>query len=284
MRTTRFWRVLLGVLVTALLVTGVPASAQDGDPFPRTVTDATGARVVIPAYPARVALLGTVPALDQLVPPDDLLALDAAREPDAALWDGVGLLVLPVFYASAYPAWVVSAEAAGVPVVQVGTIASLAAWRDWLAQAGYITGRERAAQRAIRRLEAALWIARVIGAQGSAPRVLVLTPEGYTVGQGALLTELIAQAGGVNAAAAASYDDYRQLTDALVRDLAPDVVLLTPAWGAAGRDAFRANAAYADLPAVQSGRVCSLPFGSTQIDRPGAAALWLALLLHGGAC
>lgn len=284
MQTTGFWRVLVSVLVAALLVTGVPASAQDGDPFPRTVTDATGARIVIPAYPARVALLGTVPALAQIVPPGDLLALDAAREPDAALWDGVGLLVLPVFYASAYPAWVASAAAAGVPVVQVESITSLGAWRDWLIQAGIITGRERSAQRAIRRLDTALWLARMIGAQGSAPRVLVLTPEGYTVGQGALLTELIAHAGGVNAAAAAGYDDYRQLTGALLRDLAPDIVLLTAAWGAVGRDAFRANAAYAELPAVRSGRVCLLPFGATRIDRPGAAALWIALLLHGGAC
>lgn len=280
----RFRLVLYILLAAALLLTYVPARAQDGDPFPRTVTDATGARVVIPAYPARIAVLGTVPALDQVVPPDDLLVLDAAREPDASLWDGVGLFVLPAFYASAYPAWVASASSAGVPVVQVEPLTSLGAWRDWLIQAGIMTGRERSAQRAIQRLDAALWIARLIGAQGSAPRVLVLTPEGYTVGQGALLTELIAQAGGVNAAAAAGYDDYRQLTDALVRDLAPDAVLLTSAWGAAGRDAFLASAAYAALPAVQSGHVCLLPFGSTQIDRPGLAALRIALLLHGGVC
>ena len=62
------------------------------------------------------------------------------------------------------------------------------------------------------------------------PRVLVLTPEGYTFGQNTLLTDLIAQAGGINAAAEAGYADYRQIDDQTILSLAPDVVLLTPAW------------------------------------------------------
>ena len=271
-------------LIAALLGGAGSALGQADDPFPRTVIDASGATVVIPAYPARVAMVGAVPALDQIVSGEALVTLDPQTYPDPALWQDVGVLLLPSLYASAYPAWVASAEAAGVPVVQVGPVTSLAAWREWLAEIGQITGRDQIAQLAIRRLQTELSVARWIGGFGNPAGVLVLTPEGYTVGQGALLTDVIAAAGGVNVAAAAGYDDYRQLTDDLVRELAPDVVLLTPAWGEDGRAAFIANAAYAELPAVAADHVCLLPFGSTQIARPGSAALMLALMLHGVLC
>lgn len=278
---------LRAALVVTLLTGALPVVGQGGDGFPRTLTDASGVPVVIPAYPARVAVIGTVPALAQVVAPADLIALDLLAEPDAARWDGVGLLVLPEFYATAYPAWVANAESAGVPVFRTGAITSLDGWRAWLATLGTLTGREAAARRVRRGLDAALWAARWIGDQAvpegdSPPRVLVLTPESYTVGQGALLSEIIGATGAINAAAQAGYADYRQLTAALIRDLAPDIVLLTPAWGADGRAAFLANPAYAALPAVQTGRVCLLPFDSTRIARPGVAALLVARLVYGG--
>lgn len=276
--------VLIPALIAVLLGGAGSVLGQGDDPFPRAVIDASGATVVIPAYPARVAMVGAVPALDQIVSGEELVTLDPQMEPDPAFWQDVGVLLLPSLYASAYPAWVSSAQAAGVPVVQVGPVTSVAGWRDWLADIGRITGRDRAARLAIRRLQAGLTVARWIGGFGDPAGVLVLTPEGYTVGQGALLTDVIAAAGGVNVAAAAGYDDYRQLTDDLVRELAPDVVLLTPAWGDEGRAAFIANAAHAELPAVAADHVCLLPFGSTQIARPGSAALILALMLHGVLC
>ncbi len=274
------------MLAVALLAVPLRAAAQGGGGFPRVATDAAGGVVVIPARPARVAVIGVVPGLAQVVPPDALVRLDPQADLVAALGPDVGLLVLPELYAAAYPAWAAGAAAAGVPLFQAGAITGLDAWRDWLATAGYITGRDAAARRAIRRLDVALWLAeslaRLQHRERDPARVLVLTPERYTVGQGTLLTDLIAAAGGINVAAQAGYADFRQIGDPALRDLAPDVILLTPAWGADGRAAFLATPAYADLPAVAHGRVCLLPFDSTRIARPGVAVVALALLLGGG--
>jgi hypothetical protein len=57
-------------------------------------------------------------------------------------------------------------------------------------------------------------------------RVLILTPEGYTQGQGTLMTDLLRYAGGINVAAEAGIPEARQIDDSQIRQFAPDVVLL----------------------------------------------------------
>jgi ABC-type hemin transport system substrate-binding protein len=85
-------------------------------------------------------------------------------------------------------------------------------------------------------------------------RVLMLTPEGYTPGSGALITEMIAFAGGVNVSAEAGIPDARQISDEQIREFAPDVILLLN-WDAGAAEAFAANPIYAGIPAFESGRI-----------------------------
>ncbi|MEW6579934.1 MAG: ABC transporter substrate-binding protein, partial [Chloroflexota bacterium] len=247
-----------------------PLARAQADPFPRTVTDAAGHTLTIPERPALVAIVGDDAALAQVVEGTALRSLPVPP-PDAPAWDRVGLLVIPALYAAAYPALVVSAEAAGVPVFVTTPIASLDAYRERVTALGRATGRDERAAAVLTRLGGR------ISALGAAlhgrtlARALVLTPERYTFGRGTLVGDLIAAAGGVNVAAEAGYDDIRQIDEAAIRALAPDVILLAPGWTAGQIAALRA---------LTGARVVPLPFRPTQPDDPAAAMLALALALH----
>jgi ABC-type Fe3+-hydroxamate transport system substrate-binding protein len=241
-----------------------------GTGFPRTVTDLTGAAVTIPVRPQVIAVIEDDPILARLAAAN-LRPIDPAV--GAVEWGGVGLLVLPDLYATAYPALVESAVAAGVPVFRTIPITSLDGWRQSVTQVGLATGREDRAARMIRCLERVLALVQTLTQEAAPVRAVVLTPEGYTFGRGTLIADLIAAAGGINAVAEAGFADYRQIDDPTLRALAPDVLLLTPAWS--DSDA----AALAD--AFPAGRVYRLPFSPTQPRDPALAVLELFLLLHG---
>jgi ABC-type Fe3+-hydroxamate transport system substrate-binding protein len=85
-------------------------------------------------------------------------------------------------------------------------------------------------------------------------RVLILSPEGYTQGQDALITELIAIAGGINVAASAGIPEARQVEDAQIRAFTPDVVLLT-GWDRVAASAFLRNPLYRGIPAFERSRI-----------------------------
>ncbi|MBN1967258.1 MAG: hypothetical protein JW910_21575, partial [Anaerolineae bacterium] len=74
--------------------------------------------------------------------------------------------------------------------------------------------------------------------------------------------------------------DFRQVDDAAVVALAPEVILLTPAWNASAIRALLTNPAYENVPALQRGRVIRLPFAPTMPRDPGAAAVALGIALH----
>lgn len=268
-------RALLGLFALTVLggIGCWPVHAQDG--FPRTVIDASGAPVTIPARPARIAVRGGVPV--PIIPPEALHPLEPYSTPD---WTGIGLLVLSTLDAAADPALVESARAAGVPVFQAAPVTSLDGWRDTVDRLGRAAGREERAGTLLARLDTRIAALRALLAAQPPRRVLVLTPEGYTFGAGTLITDLIAAAGGINAAAGAGYADFRQVDDAAIRTLAPDVIVLSPAWAPDQVAAFAANPAYAGVPAIQAGRVVRLPFSPTLPRDPGAAAVALALILH----
>jgi ABC-type Fe3+-hydroxamate transport system substrate-binding protein len=270
-------RLILAVaLILSVIDTSAPVRAQPPD-FKRTVRDLTGRPVTIYARPQIIAVVGGDPAAERVIPPEDRRIIDPVIDPAVVEWRAIGLLLIPDLYAAAYPAMIDAAEAARVPVFRTTAITSLAMWRAAVTQIGAATGREDRAADLMLQLDrrlALVWTA--VGDQ-LAVRALVLTPEGYTFGQGAWITELIAAAGGINAAAEAGFADYRQIADSTIRELAPDVILLSPAWD---RATFLEIAAYADLPAVQSGRVYQLLFAPTQPDDPGAAVRALAWALH----
>lgn len=111
-------------------------------------------------------------------------------------------------------------------------------------------------------------------------RVLVLTPEGYTQGQGAFITELIALAGGINVAAEAGIPEARQVGDTQIRNFAPEVVLLL-GWNSSSTAALLTNPTYRGIPAFDNHHLY-------QIDPPGKDPARLvedirelSLILHG---
>jgi len=261
---------IAAVLILTLLTASAPRARAQADPFPRTVTDAAGRTLTIPARPETVAVVGDDPALAQVVEGETLRALPVPP-PDAPPWDGIGLLVIPDLYATAYPALVLSAEAAGVPVFVTTPLASLDAYRERVTALGRATGRDMRAAALLTRLERRM--SALDAALDGRPltRALVLTPERYTFGRGTLVGDLIAAAGGVNIAAEAGYDDIRQMDETAIRALAPDVILLAPGWAAEEIAALQEHS---------GARIVPLPFRPTQPDDPAAAMLALALALH----
>ncbi len=261
---------IAAVLILTLLTASAPRARAQADPFPRTVTDAAGRTLTIPARPETVAVVGDDPALAQVVEGETLRALPVPP-PDAPPWDGIGLLVIPDLYATAYPALVLSAEAAGVPVFVTTPLASLDAYRERVTALGRATGRDMRAAALLTRLERRM--SALDAALDGRPltRALVLTPERYTFGRGTLVGDLIAAAGGVNVAAEAGYDDIRQMDETAIRALAPDVILLAPGWAAEEIAALQEHS---------GARIVPLPFRPTQPDDPAAAMLALALALH----
>ena len=224
----------------------------------------------MPARPALVAVVGDDPALARLVESEALRRLPIPP-PDAPAWQGIGLLVIPDLYAIAYPALVDSAYSAGVPVFMTTLLSSLDAYRAHVSALGLATGREERAATLLHRLDRRMAALALKLKDADLSRALVLTPERYTFGQGTLITDLITAAGGINVAAEAGYGDIRQLTVAEIRALAPQIILLTPAWTAQDRAA---------LPTLPGARLLVLPFGPSQPSDPAAALLTLALALH----
>jgi ABC-type Fe3+-hydroxamate transport system substrate-binding protein len=262
---------LIFVLCLVTLLWTAPAAAQAPD-FPRTVIDATGAAVTIPARPALIATTRADPMLARLLPPEAIRSI----LPTGAAWSGVDLLVISTADAAVYPALIASAQAAGVPIFQTAPARSLDGWRDAVMQLGMATGRDDRAAAWIALLDRRIAFIRARVNDQTPPRVLVLTPEGYTFGRETLISDLIDAAGGINAAA--DYHDFRQIDDSAIRASAPDVILLTAAWDSV--DLFAGNPVYGDLPAVQNHRVYQLPFSATYPPNPVGAVLMLAMVLH----
>ncbi|WP_119067394.1 ABC transporter substrate-binding protein [Aggregatilinea lenta] len=269
------------VAVTALI--GARSGAAQDDGFPRLVLDAAGREVIIPALPDRIAAVGDYPALAAVVPADQLIPVDPAASGAAQDIAGTDLLILTDLAATSYPDLVAAADEADVPVFEVGAVDGLDGWQHAVTQLGMATGQDLHAAEALARLDRRLETIRRAVAQQAAVRVLALTPEGYTFGAQTIFSDLVAASGGINVAGEAGYDDYRQVDDAAIRTLEPDMIVLAGAWSTEDAADFAANPAYADVPAVRNGRVLRLPFSATFPDDPAAAALWMAIVLHPGA-
>jgi len=210
------YRLIISVIVTVTVgcagfAPATVATRAQSDDFPRTVIDDTGTPVTISARPVIVAVIGVDPALSLIVAPGSLREISPTAAPVSGRWDGVGLLVLPELHAAAYPALVDAADAAGVPVYRTRPINGLEAWRARIAALGQATGREDRATAVLNRLEHRLQAVQARVGHREPVRALVLTPERYTFGRHTLITDLIAAAGGMNLAAGAGYDDYRQI-------------------------------------------------------------------------
>lgn len=180
-------------------------------------------------------------------------------------------------------------ESAGAEVLLLPPYSSLAEIRALVRWAGAVVGNPEGGERLVAEMDAALGRAAAVAAGREAPRVLFWEAGGYTWGVDSLFDELLAIAGGRNAAAELGIRGYAALPleDALALD--PEVVVyLGPdkEVRAADVDAWRPLAndpVWRNSAAVRTGRVHPL----TRRDfisinhHVGAAAEELAAVIHG---
>ncbi|GEM_PF-4854425 len=146
------------------------------------------------------------------------------------------------------------ARAAGVAVFTVRRHNSVEAIRANIRALAALTGTEDTGARWLRLIDVGLSRIRSQVRPYRLVRVLVLSPEGYTQGRGALITELMALANGINVAAEAGIPEAREVEDAQIRSLRPDVVLLIN-WSPGAALAFAHNPLYRGVPAFDHNRI-----------------------------
>lgn len=164
----------------------------------------------------------------------------------------IDALIVPEDWASAVD--VETARSAGIRVVEVKRHTSTANIVSNIRSLGALTRTEAAASQWLARIDRGLARIKASVERYQPSRVLVLSSEGYTQGQGALITELIGIANGINVAAEAGIPEARQIDDQQIRDLAPDVVLLI-GWMPDAAAAFASDSLYRGVAAFDRGHV-----------------------------
>src|SRR5262245_53340111 len=153
-----------------------------------------------------------------------IIRLEPGGLADALAQSEIDALILPQDWAD--EADLQTARRAGIAVITLQRHTSIANIVANIRSLGSVTGAESAAKEWIERIDSGLILIRREVGRYPPARVLVLSPEGYTPGQGSLITELIDIANGINVAAEAGIPEARQIGDDQIRLLAPDVVLL----------------------------------------------------------
>ncbi len=146
------------------------------------------------------------------------------------------------------------ARAAGIAIYSVRRHNSVEAIRANIRKLAALTGTENLGIRWLRHIDVGLSHIQAQARLYKPVRVLILSPEGYTQGRGALITELIDLANGINVAAVANIPEAREVEDAQIRRLAPNVVLLIN-WSPDTALAFARNPLYRGLPAFDRNRI-----------------------------
>jgi iron complex transport system substrate-binding protein len=275
--------------------------------YPLTVTDDTGRSVIIPAAPRRIVslTLGTDEILAALVGPSRLVGVTTYASDPGSSFVAVRVKGLPGLSANAeqvialHPDVVFAADytkagvvqqltAAGIPVVEFTTFSSLADIEAHIRTIGRIVAAEQPAAQLVAAMDAE--VASVQGAVSGQPKpTVVFYSNGYLFGKGTTIDEVIADAGGVDAAAAAGFSGWTQVGPEEIVRLNPDVILTD---GATGDDADQGGAAqkilgdpaYKGVTAVQHRAVWEL---STRADSDVAQYMaWdvqdVAAILHPG--
>ena len=147
-----------------------------------------------------------------------------------------------------------AAQAAHVQIVYVQRHVSVKAIEANISVLAALGGTQPAGERWIRMIDEGLTRIQLSVQNDRVSRVLVLTPEGYTQGQGTLITDLLRYAGGINVAAEASIPEARQLDDSQIRQFAPDVVLLI-GWIPQAAITLALNPLYRGIPPFDRDRV-----------------------------
>jgi ABC-type Fe3+-hydroxamate transport system substrate-binding protein len=149
------------------------------------------------------------------------------------------------------------ARAAGISTIKLARHSSIQNILDNVRLLAVATGNITLASKWLARFENTLAELKVVVKGTRKVRVVVLSPEGYTQGEGSLITELIADVGGVNTAAEAHIPEARQISDEQIQTFMPDVVLLIN-WPVDTVQSFIHNPLYSNIPAWRSKRIYSV--------------------------
>jgi iron complex transport system substrate-binding protein len=267
------------MLFFALLIIALPAWAQE-EGWPRTVVDANGTEVNIPAPAERIVSLSlaadetllpalgverfaaitefakdpglsSVAVLAQAVEETVISAEDTERiislAPD---------LVIAASFTS--PESVAQLRDAGLTVFVTGYATSFETVRSNARMLGEATGAEAEVEAMLAEMDAEIAaVGEAIGDLELAQRVLFITPGNYSSGVESTIRDIITAAGAVDVAAQAGVNQAAPVSDEFIIEQNPDVILLTgwTPYDPTFVDTFLNNPAFMGLDAVLNGRV-----------------------------
>ena len=229
----------------------VPALSQHECTFPFSATDATGTEVTIDAAPETVTTLGPsatqtmweIGAREQVVGVDQYSTyLDGAESRTNVSAAGRGYSTEAVVGTEAdlvLAANVVSNDtvsqlrAAGMTVFKFEGATSIEDVQEKTTLIGSLTGNCEEAARTNKWMMQNVETARDTTSDTERPRALVPLGSGYVVGGETFIDSVVTAAGGENVAAR-NYTGYPQLSDELVLELNPEVLVLQPWMAASG--------------------------------------------------
>ena len=215
--------------------------------FPRTATDASGAELILPAPPQRIAsqALATDHFLFALVPYERIVAVSQFAT-DSSYSNIAGIVrQLPVEVASdtesvlrvspdlfltshrARADHVELLRAAGIPVFRVRTVyENLEQIKQAFRLVGYMTGEDEAATARVAWLDEQVRAARSLRPAGARKlRVLVLTAFFYSYGKGSLLGDMIEKLGEINVGSMQGLSSYAKIGSEQVAAWNPDWII-----------------------------------------------------------
>lgn len=223
------------------------AAVDQGDPFPRTITDDYGDALTLEQAPQRIAsqALTLDHMLLAIVAPERVVALSSyarderysfaaeiAEGTDAAVATDVEAVVLrePDLMLAAHSAradQVELARSAGIPVFRLNTIFdNFAQIEEQLTKVGRITGEDDKARAVVEEMRRRAAAAKALRPADAKPlRILALTVYSSSYGKGSLFEYVVNELGAVNVGAERGLGPYGQISAEQVASWNPDWIV-----------------------------------------------------------
>jgi iron complex transport system substrate-binding protein len=279
--------VCLGVVIATIeryrndSIPNRPATASAATPFPRRLTDASGAELTLTAPPQRIVsqTLATDEILLGLVEPTRIAALseladdaryshcaDAARSVNLRTTQGAEhiLSLKPdlIFVASYSRAEMVEIlKAAHAPVFRFANFNAVADVKENIRQVGYAVGDDERAAKLIAELDRRLDAVRARAqASGRRPRVMSFAASGYTAGKNTSFDDVLRTLNAVNVSAENGVEGFRQISAEQLTRWNPEYIVASaePGQEADVRRRLLENPAVAASAAGRAGNIVIL--------------------------
>ena len=251
--------------------------------FPLTVTDSSGTSIVIEARPERIVshspavteILFAIGAGAQVVAVDDFsdypeeaIALQQVRYSDPDPEQGVALEPDLILFGGRQQGSVEAFRALGLPVFLMEEAATIEAVLDDIMLIGRISGHAAEAEVLVAELRGRIdAIAAKVADVTEGPTVFFELSDGlYTVAPESFVGGMLLLLRARNIAEGAT-TAFPQLTGEVVVERNPEVILLADAEFGASLESLRERPGWAEIAAVQSGRV--VPVDPDVTNRPG---------------